>query len=256
MSPTPPERPTEFGPSEVLGEEPPPRRLSRPLVVLTTAALVVLGGVGVATAAAAGADSPSPSASSSPSATPSPTATSRSDSDVGRGKGWGWRHRPYGLHGAIHGEYVVPDGNGGYRTIATQRGEVTAVDQDSITVKSEDGFSREYAVTGETRVGGVNRDGISAVKTGAQVHVTAQVDGQTATALTVVDLSGVRERWQKRERDDKGPHGGRRHEDRGRFPAPEDRPIPGVPHEGPSPVTPGTDQEPPAPDAGASPASI
>lgn len=192
MSPIPPE-PTGFGPSEVLGTESPRRRLSRPLIVLGTAAAVLLGGVGVA-AAAAMADSPSP--------TPSPSASAGTGSGSDSGPGKRWSHRLHGPHGAIRGEFVVPDGNGGYRTMTMQRGEVTAVDQDSITVKSADGHTREYAVTGETRVRGADGDGITAIKTGAEVHVTARVDGQTATAVSVIDLSGLRERWQRRDRDD------------------------------------------------------
>ncbi|MEI8408959.1 MULTISPECIES: hypothetical protein [unclassified Kribbella] len=45
---------------------------------------------------------------------------------------------------ALHGEFVTAKDGGGYETIATQKGEVTAVSTTSITVKSADGYSRTY----------------------------------------------------------------------------------------------------------------
>ena len=48
-----------------------------------------------------------------------------------------------GRGGPLHGEFTIrkPDGSG-FQTMAIQTGEVTAVSPSSITVKSEDGFSR------------------------------------------------------------------------------------------------------------------
>ncbi|GAA3171042.1 hypothetical protein [Nonomuraea roseoviolacea] len=127
---------------------------------------------------------PSPTATDTAAPTASPSAT---PSDQGPGQGRRWGHR-MGFGGpALHGEFVVPDGEGAYTTVATQYGDVTAVDQDSVTVKSEDGYTKEYTVDAGTRV---NRDeGIAAVKTGAKVMVMAKVDGGKATAVTVRDVS-------------------------------------------------------------------
>jgi len=82
--------------------------------------------------------------------------------------------------GGIHGEFVTPKQDGGFQTIATQSGEVTAVSSDSLTVKSEDGFSRTYTLGSDTRVN-AGREGVTAVKTGDQVSVFATVEGSTAT---------------------------------------------------------------------------
>src|SRR3981081_2904206 len=47
---------------------------------------------------------------------------------------------------SLHGEFVVPDGAGGYTTVLTQTGTVTAISPTSITVRSEDGFSQTYVI--------------------------------------------------------------------------------------------------------------
>ena len=93
-----------------------------------------------------------------------------------------------GLFGAVHGQFVVPKSGGGYQTIDTQRGSVTAVSDTSITVKSADGFTRTYEVTSSTNVDAV-RYGIGSVKTGHQVAVTATASGSTATAVSILDFS-------------------------------------------------------------------
>ncbi|MGK5519116.1 hypothetical protein ACSNN9_07120 [Micromonospora sp. URMC 107] len=54
--------------------------------------------------------------------------------------------------GALHGEAVVRTKDGGTRTVAVQRGEVTAVDGDSMTVKSADGFTMTWTFGDKLRV--------------------------------------------------------------------------------------------------------
>jgi hypothetical protein len=139
-------------------------------VAVTTAA----GGVAWATTSA----DPTPSPSTSPSAPAEP--------NPGKGPGGMGRHGEFGMMGALHGEYVVEKDGGGYQTIATQRGEVTAVSKDSITVKSADGYSKTYTLTADTLVN-ATRDGIDSVKTGNQVSVTAIVADGKATAASVND---------------------------------------------------------------------
>jgi hypothetical protein len=63
---------------------------------------------------------------------------------------------------------------------------VTAVSKDSITVKSEDGYSRTYKVAAETLVNSA-RDGIASIKTGSTVTVSAVVADNTATATSIND---------------------------------------------------------------------
>ena len=105
---------------------------------------------------------------------------------------------PGGFGGpGIHGEFTVPDGNGGYKTIASQVGEVVSVSSTSIELKSEDGFTKKYVVDENTLVN-AGRDGIANVKTGDKVAVQAQVDGSTAKAMHVRDATNIkslREKW-------------------------------------------------------------
>lgn len=97
-----------------------------------------------------------------------------------------------GMMGGIHGEFVARDGQGGFRTYLTQRGEVTAVDSSSLTVKSDDGYTRTYAVTDETTVN-AGRDGLDDVAVGADVHVMGVRRSGTDTALRIGDLTRLRD---------------------------------------------------------------
>lgn len=99
--------------------------------------------------------------------------------------------------GAIHGEFTAkaPDGEG-YQTIATQVGEVTEVSSSSVTVKSEDGFSRSYTVNDDTLVNAGN-EGIDDVAKGDKVRVTAVVEDGKARAVDVHDATQVRELREK-----------------------------------------------------------
>ena len=104
----------------------------------------------------------------------------------------------FGRGGPLHGEFTIrkPDGNG-FQTVAVQTGEVTAVSPSSITVKSEDGFSRTYSVD-ENTVVGAGRDGIGTVKTGDTVRVAGVVEGGQAKAAAVLDstsLGKIGEHW-------------------------------------------------------------
>jgi hypothetical protein len=154
----------------------------------TVAAVAVTTTAGGVAWAAGNAD-PTPSPSASPSSPASPSTPGQQKPD-GPGKGGFGRGEfgrgEFGLGGALHGEFVVPKDGGGYQTVATQRGEVTAVSKDSITVKSEDGYSRTYTLTEDTLVNAA-RDGIDDVKTGNTVRVTAVVTDGKATASSVND---------------------------------------------------------------------
>ena len=159
----------------------------RPLILAGVAVVALLGGVGVAMAATSG--SPASGTAASPAggtvATPSPSARPafpHQGRPGGFGLGFG------GPFGAVHGQFVVPKSGGGYQTIDTQRGAVTAVSATSITVKSADGFVKTYQVVSSTNVD-AQRDGISTVKTGHQVAVTATVSGSTVTASSILDFN-------------------------------------------------------------------
>ena len=147
--------------------------------VAAVAVTTTAGGVAWATSNA----DPTPSASPSSPATP---GQQKPGEPGGPGKGGFGPRGEFGLGGALHGEFVVPKDGGGYQTVATQRGEVTAVSKDSITLKSADGYSRTYTLTEDTLVNAA-RDGIDDVKTGNTVTVTAVVTDGKATASSVND---------------------------------------------------------------------
>jgi len=159
----------------------------RPLILAGVAVVALLGGAGVAMAATSG--SPASGTAASPAggtvATPSPSgrpAFPHQGRPGGFGLGFG------GPFGAVHGQFVVPKSGGGYQTIDTQRGAVTAVSATSITVKSADGFVKTYQVVSSTNVD-AQRDGIATIKTGQQVAVTATVSGSTVTAASILDVN-------------------------------------------------------------------
>jgi hypothetical protein len=96
----------------------------------------------------------------------------------------------FGPFGAVHGQFVAPKPGGGYQTLDTQRGTVTAVSSSSITIKSSDGYTRTYRVTSSTNVH-ARRAGIGSVKTGQTVSVLATVSDSSATATQIVDFTSL-----------------------------------------------------------------
>jgi hypothetical protein len=152
----------------------------------------VVGGVvlaGFHTASAQTDPTPAPSTGSA-----APTAPDGAPPGGPGGRGPGG---PHGGGMGIHGEFVTRAPNGGYQTMATQAGEVTAVSATSVTVKSEDGYSRTYTVNDGTLVNAGN-DGIADVKTGDDVRVMATVAAGKATAVEVNDGTNIkasRDRW-------------------------------------------------------------
>jgi len=83
---------------------------------------------------------------------------------------------------------VLPKHGGGTVTVQIQNGKVASVSQSSITLKSTDGYTRTYAVTGSTIVD-AQRDGIGSVKSGNQVWIVGVVNGGSVTAVRVRDES-------------------------------------------------------------------
>jgi hypothetical protein len=90
----------------------------------------------------------------------------------------------------VHGQFVAPAPGGGFQTKAVQSGQVTAVSDTSITVRSADNYTRTYLVTSAARV--FPGHGVSSVKWGDQVRIMATVRGSAATVTTVIDLSQLR----------------------------------------------------------------
>lgn len=107
------------------------------------------------------------------------------DSSPDGGPGAGHMSGPPGFGGpgqtqrTLHGEYVVADGKGGFTTELTQTGAVTSATDTALTVRSDDGYSKTYALDADTRKPG------QPVQPGQQVTVraTSVNEGATATAV-------------------------------------------------------------------------
>lgn len=123
-----------------------------------------------------------------------PKTGARDEKGFKRGRMHGLGHGT-GKAAPIHGEFVVPKREGGYRTVAIQRGEATEVSESTITVKSEDGYIRTYAVNGDTRVNGDGR--IGDMKQGARVRIMAILEGNSARAVRIFDEAMKQEMREK-----------------------------------------------------------
>ena len=105
------------------------------------AGVLVLGG-GVAYASA---NTPGTAPTATPTATPtSGQATAHARNGTRRG------HRPLPRR-MVHGTFTVRTPHG-YKTVAVQRGLVTAVSGDTVTVTSPDKQARRYTMNADTRV--------------------------------------------------------------------------------------------------------
>lgn len=98
-----------------------------------------------------------------------------------------------GLNAAVHSEYVIlQDSN--YVTMAGQAGTVTGISVSSLTVKSDDGFTRTYVVGSDVQVleGSRQRGGssgstlsLSDVAVGTSVRVTALKESDSYKAESI-----------------------------------------------------------------------
>ncbi|GAB3581486.1 hypothetical protein GCM10027445_53420 [Amycolatopsis endophytica] len=153
-------------------QQPPSKWSARKTVAAAAIAVGVAGAGGVAIYAAGG-------------------STDASATQGGPGGGIQMPGGPGGsqaaLSSALHGEYVVSDGKGGYTTEAMQIGTVTGISSTSLTAHSDDGYTRTYTIDSDTAAG--NDADLSSIATGDTVTVVASVSGQTATADTVTEGS-------------------------------------------------------------------
>jgi hypothetical protein len=103
---------------------------------------------------------------------------------LGPGWGGGWRH---GLgRRVLRGEMTVQT-HEGVKTLVVARGEVSALSDDAITVKSSDGVETSFKLDGETRYGFRNQPAPRAeLKVGDQAFVTGEKSGGGTTAKRVV----------------------------------------------------------------------
>ncbi|WP_433494559.1 hypothetical protein ACQP26_29715 [Micromonospora sp. CA-248089] len=126
-----------------------------------------------------------------PVAAPAPSGTPQAgpDGKGERAKKGHERHRARVLlrRNTLHGEAVVKTRDGGTKTVAVQRGEVTAIDDRSMTVKSTDGFTVTWTFGEKLRV--VERRTTirsSDIKIGTTVGVAGAKEGDRSVARLVV----------------------------------------------------------------------
>jgi hypothetical protein len=172
------------------GTEPkPPSRRARRIGAAAAAGIgITLGAAGIA--AAASDPSPAPSGGATARIMPPGVAPAMPGGRPGPGRG-PRGERGIGPGGALHGEFVVPDRKGGYRTMRMQRGVVTSVSATALTVKSTDGYATTYVIDEKTLVN-AGRDGIASVKKDEEVSVLATVAGGSATAVNVRDVTKLK----------------------------------------------------------------
>jgi hypothetical protein len=121
----------------------------------------------------------------------SPGADPGTDPSAGPGRGErGKNRRPLAralLRGRVlHAEAVVQTDDG-TRTLASQRGTITAIDDDSVTVKSTDGFTLTWTFDDELRV--IDRRRTvrpTELAEGVEVGVAGVKDGDDAVARLIV----------------------------------------------------------------------
>jgi hypothetical protein len=90
-----------------------------------------------------------------------------------------------GMSGSGHGEF--------------QTGDVTELTDDSITAKSEDGYTKTYVIDDETELS-------SSVVEGDEVTIIATTEGTTATAESVMEMGAMPQ--QRRDGGNGGPQNG------------------------------------------------
>ncbi|MFJ7211556.1 hypothetical protein [Amycolatopsis sp. NPDC098790] len=83
------------------------------------------------------------------------------------------------LREALHGDFVVSNGSGGYTTERLQTGDVTELSATSVTLTSKDGYKQTYTLNGSTQKTGEVKQGDT------NVTVVAKVEGTTATATSL-----------------------------------------------------------------------
>jgi hypothetical protein len=162
--------------------------------LLVVAVIALAAGGGIAYVATHWGNGASPAAVQGAAQSPAPSPAASTPSFRGHGPGGFGGFRGFGLGslgGVVHGQVTERTSSGGYQTVDLQTGAVTAVSSSSITVKSADGYSATYAVISSTEVN-AQAAGISTVKVGDTVELTAIVSGRTATAASIIDVTSIR----------------------------------------------------------------
>jgi hypothetical protein len=83
---------------------------------------------------------------------------------------------------AVHGEFVVADGSGGFTTMVSQTGRITAISDAAVTARSDDGYTQTYVIPASTP-GGVAT--IPPFAVNDEVTIRATRTGPTASVTTI-----------------------------------------------------------------------
>jgi hypothetical protein len=157
--------------------------------VLTGAAAVVLAGA-IGGGAAYAASSPSPQVAGAPSAqlihTTGAVTTDATAADKTHKKAH-LRPRLARARRVVHGQFTVKTKDG-FRTVLTQRGEVSAVSPTSLTVTSPDHYAHTYTLSSTTHVRrDKEKSTISKLAKGDHVRVVTSPKSGTNSAAIVID---------------------------------------------------------------------
>ncbi|MGN9812259.1 hypothetical protein ACTMSW_23255 [Micromonospora sp. BQ11] len=123
-----------------------------------------------------------PASSPSPSATAGPGRGERAEEGRKRRQA-----RVLLRKNTLHGEVVVQTKDGGTKTVAVQRGEVTTIDGTTMTVRSTDGFTMTWTFGPKLRVLERRRTvQPEAVEVGSVLGVAGAKDGENGVARLIV----------------------------------------------------------------------
>jgi hypothetical protein len=89
------------------------------------------------------------------------------------------RHHTDAEPDSLHGEYVVADGHGGFSTLISQTGQVTAISATSVTARSADGFVQTYAIHD------VGATSLPTFAVNDQITIDAKREGAIITVTTM-----------------------------------------------------------------------
>ena len=167
-------------PTPASGGQGKPRGSHVKTIAIAGVALAVTIGGGIAVAKAAGNSSSSNGGPGGGFGGQMPNGEGQGRGTFGGGSG--------ALASALHGDFVVSDGKGGYQTQRLQTGKVTAVSGTALTASSTDGYSQTYVIASSTAVDNGD-DAIGDVKTGDTVTIVATVSGTTVTVTTITDTT-------------------------------------------------------------------
>lgn len=169
-------------------------------------AIVVVGAASVGAislASASDGNNPVRTAAQEETTDPTPNGNPWHDGNPWHGA-WGggnpWHGGPFGgdlsdVLGAdvtdfVHAEVVLAKEGGGTQTVLVQKGSVTEVSGNGVTVKSSDGFTTSYTVNGDTKVR-ADSDKIDSVAKDEEVVVVSPKSGDSHTATVLVDLTDL-----------------------------------------------------------------